>query len=248
MSGGPGTVWRDRFRVRFFDTDPTGRASVAAVCRYLQEAADSHTRPYQLSLTDLLAEGRMWVLSRLAIQFVRMPRLAEEVAVDTWGSNRLGGLRAYRDFRMLDEAGETLAEASSMWLILDAVTKRPVRLPESILVFRHAEWRTPEAVDAVKLDAPSRGMYEARFRVGWRDLDANRHANNVRYVEWMLEALPDEIFESSRLVGVDIQFVGEAARGDEIVSASEAAGDGAFRHGLTNGDGAVLAVGRSVWK
>lgn len=191
----------------------------------------------------------MWVLSRLAARFSHQPLLGEELTVETWGSNRLGGLRAYRDFRMLDATGQTIGEASSMWLILDPATRRPVKLPASVLLFRHPEWKTPEPVDALKLEPPRDNGHAERFRVGWRDLDVNRHANNVRYLEWMLEALPERIHAEGDLVAFDIQFAGEAQRGQEIVSVADATeGGDQFRHSLRSADGNLIALARTEWR
>lgn len=248
MSSPDSILWRDSFRVRFFDTDPAGYASLPALCRFLEEAADSHCRPLGLSVTGLAAQGRMWVLTRLALTFTAPPRLGDDIVVETWGSKRLGGFRAYRDFRVFDAAGRTIGEAESLWLILDAATRRPLRLPESIFVFRHPERQTPRPVDAVKLEPPAREEFQAAFRVGWRDLDPNQHANNVRYVEWMIESLPEPVHTDAVPLSLDIQFAAEALRGQDVVSVSEACGGGAFRHSLRSSGGSLLALAATRWR
>ena len=240
-------VWRETFHVRVSEVDPAGRLSAASLARYLQETADSHCRPDGLSVSGLLAEGRMWVLTRLAMRISAWPRLLEAVTVETWGSHRLGGARAYRDFRVFDASGDTIAEASSVWLMLDARTRRPVRLPESVLRFQHPERETPEPVDAEGLAEPERPSAEVRLPVLWRDLDTNEHANNVCYIEWALEAVPLEVRRQATLAALDIQFVGEALLGQEIVSAVERREFG-FRHSLRTGDGRLAAVLRTEWR
>ncbi len=243
-------VWREKFRVRFYDTEPSGYAAPAALCRYLMEAANSHCEPLGMTLAGLRATGRMWVLARFALQISRLPRRGEEVTVETWGSNRLGGVRAYRDFRLEDGSGATLAEASSLWLVLDTATRRPVRLPEEILQYRHPDRCTPLAVDATPLQAPDPVKTEERLRVRWRDLDGNGHANAVSHIEWALEAVPAEVRREARLASLDIQFAGEAFLGDEIISAAGESVTGntrMYRHRVSSLDGRTLTLMLSSW-
>ena len=243
-------VWREPFRVRFYEAEPSGRAAVPAVCRYMLEAADSHCRPVGVTLAGLRASGRMWVLARFALRIAELPRRDDEVTVETWGSNRVGAIRAYRDFLLLDASGRTLAEASSLWLILDAGTRRPVRLPDDILQFRHPERRTPQAVDAVPLEPPERVTNEEHLRVRWSDLDANGHANAVCHIEWALEAVPIEVRREARMTALDIQFLSEAFLGDGIVSAVEemtGSSPPCFRHRVATSGGRALAQMRSDW-
>ena len=243
-------VWREPFRIRFYEAEPTGFVKVSALCRYLEEAADCHCRVHGLALSDLRATGRMWVLTRLALRLTSRPTLGEQVTVETWGSNRLGGVRAYRDFRFVDAGGAAFGEANSVWLMLDTATRRPLRLPESILSFRHPERSTPEPVDAAKLPLPERPSEEERIRVHWRHLDANGHANNVCYVEWALETVPLETRRNGRLTTLDIQFVNEARLDEEVIcSAGETASpDGpSYLHTLRTAGGQLLAAARTDW-
>jgi acyl-ACP thioesterase len=243
-------VWRETYRVRFCEAEPGGRASAPAICRYLQETADSHCRAYSLSLEDLRAAGRLWVLMHLSLRLTGLPRVGDEVAVETWGTRRLGGVRAYRDFLLLDAAGRTFGEASSLWLLLDAATRRPVRLPESILRFRHPERAGAKRVDAMDPVLPERPSVEERNCVRWHDLDANGHANNVRYVEWAIETVPLELRRESRLSALYVRFLDEAFLDDEVISAAEeipCADSRCYRHALRAADGRLLAAARTEW-
>jgi acyl-ACP thioesterase len=243
-------VWRETYRVRFYEAEPGGRASAPAICRYLQETADIHCRAYGLSLDDLRATGRLWVLTHLSLRLTGRPRVGDEVAVETWGTRRLGGVRAYRDFLLLDAAGRTFGEASSLWLLLDAATRRPVRLPESILRFRHPDRVGADRVDAMDAIPPEHPSLEERDRVRWHDLDANGHANNVCYVDWAIETVPLALRREGRLSALDVRFVSEAFLDDEVISTAEefpTADAPSYRHALRAGDGRLLAAGRTEW-
>jgi len=243
-------IYREPFRVRFYEAEPNGRAAVTAICRYLQEAADCHCRSLGLSLSELREVGRMWVIVRLALQLFEFPRVGDSVMVETWPTNRMDGFRAYRDFRLRSGGGTLLGEAASLWLMLDAKTRRPVRMPESVLEGRHPLFVTPEPVEALALVEPQAVTSEQQVRVRWRDLDVNGHANNVCYVEWALETIPPAIRQLFQLGGLDIQFRNEVLMDQEVICVSEQTGTPerpSFRHKLTSKHGLVLAVAKTDW-
>jgi len=220
-SGPPTTMWREPFVVRFSDAGPDGLISPAAICRYLQEAADRHARPYGFGLLDVLATGRAWLLVRLALRLNSPPAMGDAIQVETWVSRRTGTLRAYRDFRLTGAGGRQYGEASSAWVLLDTATRRLVRLPDCARMLVHPGSSYGQPVDASRLPSPENPQWEERFRVGWRDLDINNHANNVCFVEWALETIPSNIRRVSRLCRLDIQFLGQAFLGVEVVCSTE---------------------------
>jgi medium-chain acyl-[acyl-carrier-protein] hydrolase len=240
-------MWQETFRVRFFDAEPGGQASVPAVCRYLEEAAHSQTESLGLSIRQVREAQRMWVLTRFALRVFALPRMGDEVTVQTWASDRTAGIRAYRDFRMLDRTGKTLAEAASLWLLLDLKTRRPVRLPESVLALRYPERIGARPVEAEALLAPENKSCEDRFRVRWSDLDENGHANNLRYIEWIVGTVPDTLRAGHCLAALDLQFVNEVLLGETVQSVSEELPGRSFRHSLSAQDGRVLAIAKTDW-
>jgi acyl-CoA thioesterase FadM len=74
----------------------------------------------------------------------------------------------------------------------------------------------PGAAPELPEDAPAVG--EVQLRVGRADLDRLGHANNTRYVEWALEAVPDTWAEGRELAAFDVVFRREARRADPVRS------------------------------
>lgn len=94
---------------------------------------------------------------------------------------------------------------------------------------------------------------EARFRVARRDLDMNRHVNNVVYIHWALESVADEVAAAMRPADIEVSYRAEAFYGDEILSAvgpagEDAEGSATFLHRITRAsDGTELARLRTRW-
>jgi acyl-ACP thioesterase len=79
----------------------------------------------------------------------------------------------------------------------------------------------------------------------------NRHVNNVNYIEWGLESIPDRILRENRLSRFEIAFKAESNYGDRIESSSKSVQDGknhCFLHMLRReSDRKELARMRSIW-
>jgi acyl-ACP thioesterase len=243
----PELIHRETFRVCFFHSEPGGRASVPSLCRFAQETADAHCRTFDMSLLHLRSQNRMWVLTRFRLRMHRYPVCGEPVTVETWASDRTNGIRAVRDFQFLSADGEVIGHALSLWLMLDVTKRRPVRLPQVVLDIRNPERSIPGDFEFPRLKAPEQTAYHRQFQVGWRDLDANNHANNVNYIEWALDVLPLGVCRDYMLTQLDVEFLSEALYGQEITSAAGKEPEATtFCHHIGNGQ-ATLAVLRTQW-
>jgi acyl-ACP thioesterase len=79
------------------------------------------------------------------------------------------------------------------------------------------------------------------------DHDFNDHVNNVHYVEWALEAVP-ESFRERLTTCLDIVFRQSAHAGDELESRVEIVDDSTLRHAIVRkSDEALLATAETGW-
>lgn len=83
-------------------------------------------------------------------------------------------------------------------------------------------------------------------------LDWNRHVNNVVYVQWALEAVPEEILMKRRPVDIEVSYRAEALYGDEVLSVAQRVPgedpEPRFLHQVLNAStGAELARLRTRW-
>ena len=214
----PDNPYSESFTVRAYETRPDGYASLPSLCNYLQEVASNHAELLDFSFEDLAEQNLLWVLHRLTLKMTRYPKWREQITVETWpsGSDKL---RAYRDFIIRDAAGEAIGVCVSYWMMINFESRRPTRIPQSIHEHEAIteEHTLPLAEERVAvLDEPT---HTAELEVRFSDLDLNNHANNAKYVEWMLEAYPNDLLRNHLPIGLDIEFLGECRAGESLTSA-----------------------------
>ena len=237
-----------RFPVRSYESGVDNRLSLPSLCNYLQEIAGIHADKLGVGIHLLQKEGVTWMLSRLRLEMDGYLPWGEELVVRTWPSGVHGRLTATRDFIGRDFGGKELFRGVSEWMTVNLAARRLVRLPEGFAAL------TPQGTPHVELKE-SGGKFAALGRVHSRSLvrvrrsdhDFNDHVNNVHYVEWALESVPEE-FLSRKPSRLDIVFKQEAKAGEELESCTEIVSPNLLRHVISRlADGAVLATAETEW-
>jgi len=237
------------FSVRYYEVGPSRLVRPATLLDYLQDAAAEHASLLHIGVQDLHHRDLTWVLSRLHLTVERYPGVGEAVLVRTWPSTR-GSLSSYREFEVLDRAGEIVARATTAWVVLDLVRRRPVRLAE-VLPDYPLEPRRAIGDDFRPLPGPESSERELPFRVRQSDLDMNRHVNNAVYVGWALEAAPEEVAQTRSPVDIEVAYRAEALAGDTVLARcvpEAGVGPDQFLHEIVRQkDGRELARVRVRW-
>ena len=205
--------FEEQFKIRASEIGPNQKATLPAICSLLQEVAGNHARQLEFDITDLQDEKMTWVLHRLHVDMDRFPDWRENITIRTRPSGG-DGLRAFRDFLILDKNEDIIGRSLSYWLILDMKSRRPRPIPQQIL-----DW-VPDNVDHVlPLTKPNFAKVEQpnstqQFTVRKTDLDLNNHLNNVRYIEWALSCLPSDL----KVSNICIKFEGEAILSNTVLA------------------------------
>lgn len=207
------TKYQESFKIRATEVEFNQKATLPAICNLLQEVAGNHARELHFDITDLQENKLTWVLHRLCVKMDRYPDWRETITIQTWPSSG-DGLRAYRDFLILDSDENTIGKCLSYWLMMDIESRRPTRIPKKILEMAPKDANHVLPVSDVQFSAIDNAVSSQTFTVRKSDLDLNKHVNNVKYIEWALSCLPDE----SKVSEIDIKFMAEAVLGDSIVA------------------------------
>jgi len=241
--------FEESFVIRTYEIDNRKLATLPDLTRLLHEAAMQNVLALKLSVWDLEPHGISWVLMRQQVNVERYPKLGETIRVQTYPAG-FEKFFTYRDYRVWDEQGREIASSSSTWLLMDTAARRMVRIPDFIKDFRQ---EMPSPADCLprpqgKLPRFNKLTQQARFRVGWHDLDFNMHLNNTYYIRWMLEALPSSLLQNSFVRQLDIQFKSEALKDEVILSEAEKREENKYLHRLIREeDGKELAIAESRW-
>ncbi|XP_075504316.1 oleoyl-acyl carrier protein thioesterase 1, chloroplastic-like [Primulina tabacum] len=228
-----GVGYRQTVVIRSYEVGPDKTTTIESILNLLQETALNH-----VWMSGLLGDGfgathgmmknnLIWVVSRMQVQVEHYPIWGEVMDIDTWvGASGKNGMR--RDWLLRSQAtGLVFARATSTWVMMNQQTRRLSKMPDEVraeispwFIEKQAieEESSPEKID--KLDNNARYM-NTDLKPKRSDLDMNHHVNNVKYVRWMLETIPDEFLENHQLSNIILEYRRECGNEDVVQSLCE---------------------------
>ncbi|MBN1448366.1 MAG: hypothetical protein JXA28_10585 [Bacteroidetes bacterium] len=237
------------YETNFFDCDARQRLSIPGMLRFFEDIALRQSEAVGAGLEFYAREQVAWLLSRWDIRIHAQPRYMDRVLVLTQPME-MRRILANRRYLLSDTAGATAVEADSQWVFMDTERKRPARIPEEVFqrygiagesgdVPVPRDPREPEGSDEIR-----------RFSVRMGDIDSNGHVNNIRYVEWALEALPPDMQREAVPVRLLVQYRKEVLFGTMVRAVTELKEEEGLivgLHEIRSGESVVCQI-ESQWR
>lgn len=243
-------IYGKEYEVRYDDTDRNHEMRAVSVLNYLEDAALAHSAYVGYPLQWFLKEKKVWVLTQVAMEMTRYPHYGERFTVETWPTD-FGRFRASRNFRLKDAEGDVLGGLATQWIYFDLASRRPAKTTDEMKQGYGTNTAGVMDYEFNKLgfDGP---MYASEtLEVRRSDIDSMGHVNNKRYVKWMVEAVPEEIYRGRKIYRMEIAFLKEAQNGPvrsgcALIGASDA--QAVYFHKITSLDGQTEhAAGKTYW-
>lgn len=210
----------ETYRINTNDADMNGVVSVSAVMRIMQDTASLAMEADKPSYDELFDSGYSFILSRFFVRISEPLYPHDTVVSETWASDGAGASceRYYR----IERDGITVAEAASMWAIVDINKKKLVR-PSSLDL--HYRTDAPLGIAPMLRFCMPQGEYAmlGTRRIAYEDIDRNMHMNNTHYPDMLCGFIP---MEKRRVSEFAVNYRSEAPLGELItVTAAEADGE-----------------------
>lgn len=176
--------------VRYSEVDANRHMTLTALLDLLQDCCIFQSEHLGIGVDYLSEIKRAWVLSSWQVIIKRYPLLGEKVTAYTW-AYECKGFYGYRNFKVVDGQGETVAYANSIWIFVDTETMRPARVPADLA----STYSLDEPLDMErvgrKLSIEGDFKKEDPVPVQKFHIDTNLHVNNSKYVMIAQEYLPE---------------------------------------------------------
>lgn len=210
--------------------------TVPAILDCFQDAAIFESENGRINVEYLYSRHIAWILSSWQIVIDRRPRLNERIKIATAPydfTNYVG----FRNFSVWGEDGALIVRAASVWTLIDTEKLCPVRLTQELQEGYEFEPKLEMKYAPRKIALLGEAQVQDQFRVRKFQIDSNKHMNNVEYVRYAMETLPeDAAFRELR-----VEYKKAALYGDEVTVAVLQA-QGKHQVVLQDQEGAVYAV------
>lgn len=237
------------YTVRTSEIDQHKKLTAPALFQLMHETAMQHVLQLKLSVWDLETANLAWVLMRQQANIHQMPILGDKLRIFTYPSG-FEKLFTYRDYYVYNEHNECLASSTTTWMLMDTASRKPARIPPSIVSILTQQTPNIPHLDRCpgKLPEMPTTKKDSGRMVHWYDLDFNGHLNNVIYARWMLEGLPEAVLNHRAITGFQIHYKAEAHLNDTLICQTETLSENRFLHRLVRGsDQRETAIALSEW-
>ena len=208
--------YRKAFHIPYYDTDKDGRITSYNILKYFGETSASQTDEFSLNEEEKKSNYG-WMIYRWKVKIKKYPKAKEKVYIETWIS-KLDRFYAYREFAILSKENEVLGVASTVWIMVDMKKKRPIRIPSTFIgKSKIVNERNFSEFENFREKIDIKEYID--FKVRRSDIDYNNHVNNTKYLLWIIEAVPNNIYEKYTLAEFEIIYKKEIKYGDMISSA-----------------------------
>lgn len=203
--------------IAYSDVGPDQNLTHQGLLRILQEAAAIASDEVGYGLKDIPYTGVHWILTGWRVELLRRPRWRAPLRVETW-PRTMDGFFSDRDF-LTWSGDELIAKGTSRWILVDIHTGHSTRVSDAV---RSAYQDQLDSLmlypdDPIRSNGKTPSDTPAAFEtvVGRRDIDTNLHVNNLHYLDYAIEALPQTVYEHLP-PKVEISFRRQILQGTKI--------------------------------
>lgn len=214
------------FEINYYEIDYKKRALITTLMNYFEDVSTKQSEELGVGLDYLTKKNLGWVIYKWNVQVERYPVYGEKIKVRTIPlSSRK--FYAYRKFEILDDKGDIIVTAESIWFLIDILKRKAIRVTEEMKQAYEIQETKIDPFNIKKIVKSKNTDFEKLFSVRYSDIDTNRHVNNVNYVVWAIETVPIKTITTCTLKKINITYEKEAKYGNvikvmtEIINKSE---------------------------
>ncbi len=195
------------------DVDAFLELKISSMFVMFQDVATEHAEMLGIGKTQTIDKGQFWVISRYAVNIIKMPRYLDTVVVKTYPGDDLRFIFP-RYFQIEDEKGNVLVRASSTWCVLNKDTHSVVMNPFDGMKLPTEHYDGEEPLPQ-KVSTDEVKVVDKRV-VRYSDIDLNSHLNNTKYIDYFMDTKSLDFYKTHRIKHITINYEKEMLYGDEV--------------------------------
>ena len=209
------SVFSKDWEINFTQCTPNGYLKYTDLCNMLQLTAATHSEIGGISFVDMQVFNQAWVMSRMRLEIIALPKWKDIVTVKTW-INTLENSRSVRAFEMYVN-GKKMIGSETYWAVFNTKTRRPeaLALPYDHFELYPENRATEKPFSKINITDDKEVIFEKTVVLS--DLDIVNHVNNVKYLEWCLDYVDETIILNQNIESLEMNFLKELSLKDKVV-------------------------------
>ena len=200
-----------------FTEDYCGNLSWGKIGNLFLRCSSMHAGEHGFGYSQMIAQHRVWVLSRLVLEMDTRPCTAETFQIKTWVS-RVYRQFTDRHFSLMRPDGSVYGHGTSIWALIDVDSRMPAdltKLPDG--GFTEAlDPDAPAPIAPMGRIAIKHPVLLRTHQAAYCDLDINGHVNSIRYMELLIDQFGPEQLKKKPIRRIEMAYCLESYWGDQL--------------------------------
>lgn len=239
--------YKHQFLVGYGEVDEYNYLRMSSLLNYLQDVATMHSKTLGYGTSECMELGIGWLLLSWHVKMYSYPQGDSNIEIRTW-SRGIKGIHARRAYEIVDEEGKLIAEVDSIWALVNIKEKRPIRPLPGMAEAYSAIDRMPFENEKVRIQEPENIDDKITMKVQRRDIDTNSHCNNTKYIEFAIEAIPEEIYSKKHIEEMEIVYKKQVVYQENIKVTCTKTDEDEFVNMIQNESGETTTIIKTKWK
>ncbi len=197
-----------KYEARYGDYKDFDDIKPGVVLDIIQDISIKNSAVCGYDLKKLKAINRAWMLQGINVHFEKNLSTGAAMEVST-AVKRFRGVTSERGC-IICQNGETVVKTISNWFLVDTGKMRPCRVPEEMLAAYKCHDFEDDFFEYKKPDIYEFEKAEYTVKIKNSDIDTNKHLNNQKGAEILINALPfDFEFNDIKLLYKKASYLGD---------------------------------------
>lgn len=186
------------------DFDVNGKMMPNTLLAFFENAANHHSAFVNDDIGS--SNGISWILTEWRAEINKTPTVKDKLEIKTWTTGAISHFKADRELLMIDSNENILVKAEAKLALLDIKKEKPVIISNE----KMAKYN-PENTRVFTDELPplkSCASYDEALSLHLRrsDIDFNGHVHNTKYMDFALEALPEDVYAQNNCSSFRIAY------------------------------------------
>lgn len=239
------------YEIHYYEVDSRLRCKLSSIIDFICDVGTQQSESVGGGMKYCTENNCAWVFYKYDIKMSKYPMFGETISITTKpvGFKKFYGLRKYI---IKDSEENIIGEALALFFLINIEKRRPTRIQKEQYDFYGVDGDIDYDVSMEKLERVDYEDYSVDFHIRYSDIDSNNHVNNVKYIEWAIEAVPIEVVKYYRIKRIKVTFEKESRYGETISSsvAIKEVNENTINsyHTIRKDDGTELTLLEAEWE
>ena len=238
------------YEIHYYEVDSNLRCKLSSIVEFIGDVGTHQSEELGGGMKYCMDNKCAWVFYQDDIKIYRYPMFGETISITTEpvGFKKFYGLRKYT---IKDSEDKVIGEALALFFLINIEKRRPMRIQKEQYDFYGVDGDVDDDISLEKIHPVKETQYTKNFNIRYSDIDSNKHVNNVKYIEWAIEAVPMEVIEEYEVKRIRVMFEKECTYGETVTSSALVTqideNNLKSQHIIKNGEGKQLTLLEIEW-